>query len=75
MVRTVLPAIHTKSDSVMNIHDFQANHVLQDAEVAVLANRVARSPEEATAAFGDLREAIADGARNASVSLSSSKNR
>ncbi|MDP6555226.1 MAG: ADP-forming succinate--CoA ligase subunit beta [Pirellulaceae bacterium] len=43
----------------MKIHEFQAKQVLQNAGVAVLANRVARSPEEAAAAFRDLGGAIA----------------
>ncbi|HJN11891.1 MAG: ADP-forming succinate--CoA ligase subunit beta [Pirellulaceae bacterium] len=43
----------------MKIHEFQAKRVLQNAGVAVLANQVARSPEEAAAAFRDLGGAIA----------------
>lgn len=43
----------------MKIHEFQAKQVLQSAGVAVLANRVARSPEEAAAAFRDLGGSIA----------------
>ncbi len=43
----------------MKIHEFQAKQVLQKAGVAVLANRVATSPEEAAAAFRDLGGSIA----------------
>jgi len=43
----------------MKIHEFQAKQVLENAGVAVLANRVARSPDEAAAAFRDLGGAIA----------------
>jgi succinyl-CoA synthetase beta subunit len=43
----------------MKIHEFQAKQVLQKAGVAVLANRVAKSPEEAAAAFRELGGSIA----------------
>jgi succinyl-CoA synthetase beta subunit len=43
----------------MKIHEFQAKQVLRNAGVAVLANQVARSPDEAAAAFRDLGGAIA----------------
>jgi succinyl-CoA synthetase beta subunit len=43
----------------MKIHEFQAKQVLKNAGVAVLSNRVARSPEEAADAFRDLGGSIA----------------
>jgi succinyl-CoA synthetase beta subunit len=58
-IDATLPAIHAKRDSAMKIHEFQAKQVLQDAGVTVLANRVAKSPEEAAAAFRELGGSIA----------------
>ncbi len=43
----------------MKIHEFQAKQVLKKAGVAVLANRVVKSPEKAAEAFRDLGGAIA----------------
>ncbi len=43
----------------MKIHEYQAKQVLQEAGVAVLANRVATTPEEAAAAFQELGGAVA----------------
>jgi len=43
----------------MKIHEFQAKQVLRDAHVAVLENHVAKTPEEAAAAFTQLGGSVA----------------